>query len=197
MTVDPQPCSGEVLAGWFGAHASPLATLDPHAPLEELEPLREIVGDARVVAVGEGAHFVEEFSLARARLLRFLAERCGFTVFALEFGFSEAFALDRWLQGAGDDGDLAAVSPAAVAWGAGGLMHWLRGHNRTSGHRLRFVGIDVPEAGGARHSPRDNQAVPLLNQIRTQSSVLHTPLPDAFDAVLSVPTVTQDRSVHC
>lgn len=47
-----------------------------------------------------------------------------------------------------------------------------------------------------RHSPYDNHAAPLLNQIRTQSSVLHTPLPQAFDAVLSVPTVTQDRSVH-
>jgi erythromycin esterase len=113
MTVDPEPCSGELLADWFRAHASKLATLDPHAPLDELEPLREIVGDARVVAVGESAHFVEEFSLTRARVLRFLAERCGFTVFAFEFGFSEAFALDQWLQGAGDEADLAAASTAA------------------------------------------------------------------------------------
>lgn len=50
-------------------------------------------------AIGEGAHFVEEFSRARQRVLRFLAERCGFNVFAMEFGFSEAFPLDRWLQG--------------------------------------------------------------------------------------------------
>jgi erythromycin esterase-like protein len=28
----------------------------------------------------------------------FLAERCGFTVFAFEFGFSEGFALDSWLN---------------------------------------------------------------------------------------------------
>lgn len=63
----------------------------PDGPLDDLEVLREIVGDARVVAVGEGAHFVEEFSRARQRVLRFLAERCGFTVFAMEFGFSEAF----------------------------------------------------------------------------------------------------------
>jgi erythromycin esterase len=161
MTTDPQPCSGEVLAGWFGAHASPLATLDPHAPLDELEPLREIVGDARVVAVGENAHFVEEFSLARARVLRFLAERCGFSVFAFEFGFSEAFALDRWLQRAGDEADLAAVSKAATEWGAGRLMRWLRGHNRTSGYPLRLVGIDVPEAGGTLRPALDPVAAYL------------------------------------
>ncbi|MFG2139775.1 erythromycin esterase family protein [Streptomyces sp. NPDC048650] len=137
-----------LLADWFREHATELTTLDPHRPLDDLEPLTEIVGDARVVAVGEGAHFVEEFSRARRRVLRFLAERCGFTVLAYEFGFSEAFAVDRWLQGEGDD-DLAKVSRAAAEWGAADLMHWLRHHNRTSGHPLRFAGIDISEAGGA------------------------------------------------
>ncbi|ARF56575.1 erythromycin esterase family protein [Streptomyces gilvosporeus] len=138
-----------MLADWFRAHATTLTTLDPQQPLDDLEALREIVGDARVVAVGEGAHFVEEFSRARQRVLRFLAERCGFTVFAMEFGFSEAFPLDRWLRGEGDDGDLAKVSRAAAEWGARDLMQWLRRHNRTSAHPVRFAGIDVPEAGGA------------------------------------------------
>ncbi|MFJ9620044.1 erythromycin esterase family protein [Streptomyces noursei] len=144
-----QPSSRSVLADWFREHSTTLTTLDPQQPLDDLEVLREIVGDARVVAVGEGAHFVEEFSRARQRVLRFLAERCGFTVFAMEFGFSEAFPLDRWVQGEGDDGDLAKVSRAAAEWGAADLMHWLRDHNRTSGHALRFAGLDLPEAGGA------------------------------------------------
>ncbi|MEU5210333.1 erythromycin esterase family protein [Streptomyces sp. NPDC020742] len=144
-----QPSSRTVLADWFREHSTTLSTLDPQQPLDDLEALREIIGDARVVGIGEGAHFVEEFSRARQRVLRFLAERCGFTVFAMEFGFSEAFPLDRWLRGEGDDADLATVSRAAAEWGAADLMHWLRHHNRTSGHPLRFAGIDVPEAGGA------------------------------------------------
>ncbi|SED88081.1 erythromycin esterase [Streptomyces sp. 2224.1] len=144
-----EPSAPTVLADWFRAHSTLLTTLDPEQPLDDLEGLREIIGDARVVAIGEGAHFVEEFSRVRRRVLRFLAERCGFTVFAMEFGFSEAFPLDRWLQGEGDDGDLATVSRAAAEWGAADLMHWLRHHNRTSKHPLRFAGIDVPEAGGA------------------------------------------------
>ncbi|GLX01732.1 hypothetical protein Misp02_58180 [Microtetraspora sp. NBRC 16547] len=144
-----QPSSRTVLADWFRERSTTLTTLDPQQPLDDLEVLREIVGDARIVAVGEGAHFVEEFSRARQRVLRFLAERCGFTVFAMEFGFSEAFPLDQWLQGEGEDGDLAKVSRAAAEWGAADLMHWLRHHNRASGHPLRFAGLDIPEAGGA------------------------------------------------
>ncbi|WP_344581665.1 erythromycin esterase family protein [Streptomyces lunalinharesii] len=67
----------------------------------------------------------------------------------MEFGFSEVFLLDRWLQGEGDGSDLAKVSRAAAEWGAADLMHWLRDHNRTSGHALRFAGLDLPEADGA------------------------------------------------
>ncbi|GHF53623.1 MULTISPECIES: hypothetical protein [Streptomyces] len=47
-----------------------------------------------------------------------------------------------------------------------------------------------------RHAPRDEQGVPLLNGIRFQSSHLSTPVPEAFDAVLAVPTVTRDRTVR-
>jgi erythromycin esterase len=136
-------------ADWLRDHAATLATLDPDAPLDDLEPLREIVGDARVVAVGENSHFIREFTRARQRILRFLAERCGFTTFAFEFGFSEGFVLDPWIRGAGAEADLARVSAAASAWGAGDLMRFLRRHNRTSARPVRFVGIDVPEAGGS------------------------------------------------
>ncbi|AXK31621.1 erythromycin esterase family protein [Streptomyces armeniacus] len=139
---------------WFRAHSSALSGLDPDAPLDDLEPLRDLVGDARVVAVGEGAHFVREFTHARLRVLRFLAERCGFTVLAFEFGFAEAFALDRWLSDDGRDGDeadeagLAALGGTPYAGVNGELVRRLRRHNRTSGHPLRFVGVDLPTAAG-------------------------------------------------
>lgn len=47
-----------------------------------------------------------------------------------------------------------------------------------------------------RHSPRDAQGAPLLHSIRSQSSSLSTPVPEAFDAVIAVPTVTRDRTVR-
>ncbi|MBV2365313.1 erythromycin esterase family protein [Streptomonospora nanhaiensis] len=133
---------------WLAPHTTVLGGLDPDAPLDDLEPLRAVIGDARVVAVGEGAHFVREFGAARRRLVRFLAERCGFTVLAFEYGFAEGLALQRWL-----DADTGADGPAEAGGTANAgltpdMGHWLRRHNRTSGHPLRFVGVDVPVAGG-------------------------------------------------
>ncbi|GGV95983.1 hypothetical protein GCM10015535_64670 [Streptomyces gelaticus] len=47
-----------------------------------------------------------------------------------------------------------------------------------------------------RHAPRDTQGAPLLDGVRFQSSHPSTPVPEAFDAVLAVPTVTRDRTVR-
>ena len=179
MAVSPSALS----TAWLRERTSTLTTLDPSVSRDDLEPLRQIVGDARVVAIGEGAHFVEEFAAARECVLRFLAEQCGFTVFALEFSFVGASTLDRWVHGL-DDRPLTDVSPAAVEWGAGGLMAWLRQHNLTSDHPLRFVGIDVPQAGGALRpvlepladlmAQADPEALPMVQAaIEIGDSFLH------------------------
>lgn len=137
-----------VPAEWLDEHVWAATLATPVGALGDVGPLADIVGDARVVAIGEGAHFVQEFSAIREQVARQLAERCGFGVFAFEYSFVDGEALDRWLAGQ-DDRPLAEVSPTAAHWGAADLMAGLRQHNRTSLSPLRFVGIDLAEAGGA------------------------------------------------
>ncbi|TVL88623.1 erythromycin esterase family protein [Streptomyces sp. SAJ15] len=136
-------------ADWLHGHAVPLTHLDPAAPLDDLEPLRDIIGNATVVAIGEHSHFIEEFALLRQRLLRFLVERCGFTALAFEYGFSEGFPLDAWAQGEGVDDDLSAHLAAAIPMGLHEPLRWIRQHNRTASPPVRFAGIDIPAAGGS------------------------------------------------
>ncbi|MFE3769414.1 erythromycin esterase family protein [Streptomyces sp. NPDC059122] len=136
-------------ADWLRTHAVPLTHLDPEAPLDDLEPLRAVIGDTRVVAIGESSHFVDEFALMRERILRFLVERCGFTALAFEYGFSEGFPLDAWAQGEGTDDDLTAHLAATIPVGVGEPLRWMRRHNRTASAPVRFAGIDIPAAGGS------------------------------------------------
>ena len=165
-------------ADWLRDYAIAAETLDPQAPLDDLEPLRDVIGDARVVAIGESAHYVREFYLLRHRLLRFLAERCGFTVYALEAPFTEAHAIDAWIHGG--PGTVEEVTAAGVAFNQGSTqeMHdhleWMRAHNRTAAPPLRFAGTGVPASGGsplpalgevAAYLRRaDPDALPLLEQ---------------------------------
>lgn len=148
-TSVPAPSHPDPFADRLRDHTAPLTHLDPKAPLDDLEPLRALVGDARVVAVGESSHFITEFSSMRQRVLRFLVERCGFTVLAFEYGFSEGFPLDAWAQGEGTDDDLSTRLAETIPVGVDEPLRWIRGHNNATDVPVRFAGIDIPAAGGS------------------------------------------------
>ncbi|MFI8763416.1 erythromycin esterase family protein [Streptomyces sp. NPDC053792] len=102
-----------------------------------------------MVALGEHCHFIDEFAAMRRRILRFLIERCGFTVLAFEYGFCEAIPLDAWAQGQGADDDLSALLATALPIGLQEAARLIRRHNRTAAAPVRFAGIDIPAAGGS------------------------------------------------
>ncbi|MFC7534049.1 erythromycin esterase family protein [Actinoplanes sp. GCM10030250] len=186
------------LSAWIRRYAVTADTLDPDAPLDDLEPLRDLIGSARVVGIGENAHHVREFYLLRHRLLRFLVERCGFTTLAFEAPFTEAHTVNAWVRGG--PGTVQAV--AAAGAGAGGLgecteMHnlltWLRDHNRRATTPVRFAGTIISTrqaaltalAGYLREA--DPDALPLLDEVRERAAAFH---PTSIFAVLHQYTAT-------
>ncbi|HET9495096.1 MAG TPA: erythromycin esterase family protein [Chloroflexia bacterium] len=162
---------------WIRAHAITAGTHDPNAPLDDLKPLRELVGGARVVAIGESAHYVREFYLLRHRLLRFFVEQGGFTVYALEAPFTESHAIDAWVRGGPGTVQEAA---AAVSFNQGqsremyAHLSWMRERNRGDAAPVRFAGITLPGSGGSPLPAlqavgsylrdHDPDALPLLEQ---------------------------------
>ncbi|MEV6756650.1 hypothetical protein [Streptomyces sp. NPDC051214] len=136
---------------WLHDHATVLRHLDPAAPLDDLEPLRDLLDGARVVALGEHSHFIDEFAAMRQRILRFLVERCGFTVLAFEYGFCEATPLDAWARGHGADDDLTTLLASSVPIGLPEPLRFLRRHNRTAA---------TPVLHGNRHPGRRRFAAP-------------------------------------
>lgn len=129
--------------------ATPLHGLDPDADDDsELEVLREIIGDARVVCLGESAHFTSEFVRLRDRVTRFLARQLGFSAFVLESGLPEGLGVDRWVHGG--PGELAAIARGGVTLAMGrctemhAQLRWLREHNATATQPVSFYGMDVP-----------------------------------------------------
>ncbi|MFI9511348.1 erythromycin esterase family protein [Nocardia sp. NPDC052566] len=128
----------------------PLRTLDPAEPLDDLAWLDEAIGDARVVAIGESAHYNSEYYRLRHRLLRYLVQRHGFGAYAMESGFTEGWTTDSWVRGTAPAADLDQV----MAGGVTSLMGlwtemrthlaWMRDHNSTGSPQVGFYGIDLP-----------------------------------------------------
>ncbi|MGI5205116.1 erythromycin esterase family protein [Spirillospora sp. CA-108201] len=128
----------------------PLRTLDPAAPTDDLDWLDEAIGDARVVAIGESAHYNREAFRLRDRLLRHLAERHGFGAYAMETGFVEARQVDAWVRGTGTDTDAGQVAAQGLT-SLMGLWTEMRDHlagmrrrNATAAQPVSFHGIDLP-----------------------------------------------------
>lgn len=211
------------LAEWIRAEGVGLTSLDSDAPLDDLESLTEIVGKARVVALGENSHHVREFYQLRHRMLRFLVERCGFTVYALEAPFTEGQVLDDWVGGA--PGDVGKVASEGIAMSLGDVpelhetLSWMRSYNQARGSSaVRCVGMDLP---GSIGSPLpaleqiaeyvrtcDPDAIPLLTRAIGLVEQFHDPFPmralgaypsidesdrDALTAALSQLTARMDR----
>lgn len=72
---------------WLREHAVPIRSADvDDTDFSDLEPLRDALGDARVVLIGEASHQSGATFLLRGRILRFLHEAASFDLLAVESG---------------------------------------------------------------------------------------------------------------
>src|SRR5215475_10178623 len=127
----------------------------------DLEPFRKMVGNARVVAVGEAFHGTAECMAFRNRLFRYLVETLGFRVIAIESGITEGRVVHDYV--AGSPGDLGTVMQQGISWGFDRfpqneeLVKWMREWNADPRHqpKLEFFGFDVPGSAGNPFARRD------------------------------------------
>lgn len=131
---------------WLRANANQLGT-DPD-DLRDLEPLREIVGDARVVAIGENTHRIHEFYAIRHRVTRFLVAELGFSAYVMESGFPEGLRVEEWVRHG--TGDLDELLDHGITYHMGRCaemrahLRWLRAREG-----VRFYGMDVPDSAAS------------------------------------------------
>lgn len=72
---------------------------------EDFAPVLELVGDARFVLIGEASHGTHEFYRIRAQISKALIEQHGFQAVAVEADWPDAYRVNRFVHGAGEDLD--------------------------------------------------------------------------------------------
>lgn len=119
----------------------------------DYDPLVRLIGDARVVMLGESTHGTHEFYRERARITQRLIAEHGFTAVAIEGDWPEAYRVNQYVRGFGRD----ATAEQALAsftefprwmWRnqeVRDLVQWMHTFNgdRPAESRVGFYGLDV------------------------------------------------------
>ncbi len=140
------PTAAASLASWVTHRARPLAGRH-----DDYDDLMELVGDARIVMLGEATHGTAEFYATRARFTQRLIEEKGFNLVAIEGDWPDALRVDDYVSGgAGTAREALEGFKRFPTWMwrnsvVLGFVEWLRAHNLRRGKEgpVRFYGLDL------------------------------------------------------
>ena len=120
----------------------------------DYDPLMELIGDARLVLLGEASHGTHEFYQARADITKRLITEKGLAAVAVEADWPDAYRVNRYVRGLNDD----ATAREALAgfkrfpvwmWRNTDVLNfieWLRQYNNTlpeNARKVGFYGLDL------------------------------------------------------
>lgn len=141
----------DAVKSWLANNAVPLRAVEAGNGLGDMQPLKKMVGNARLVTLGEATHGTREFFQLKHRMLEFLVSEMGFTVFGIEATMPEGFDINEYvLTGKGD--------PARALGGLYfwtwdteevlAMIKWMRQYNADPQHakKVKFYGFDMQSA---------------------------------------------------
>jgi erythromycin esterase len=140
----------ESVRNWLSHAAVPLKTVAPAGSFDDLQPLKKVLRNVRVVGLGEATHGTREFFQFKHRMLEFLVKELGFTVFAIEASYPECLTLNELVLRGKDDAEIEKALRAnlALIWQTEevlGMVKWMRDYNKTvpDTRKVKFMGFDV------------------------------------------------------
>ncbi len=119
----------------------------------DLEPLLDLIGDARFVLLGEASHGTREYYDWRAEISKRLITEKGFDFIAVEGDWPECYEVNNYIKSEDTATPPHTALKAFKRWPTwmwnnhevGALIKWLRNHNQKKepGHKVGFYGLDV------------------------------------------------------
>ena len=141
----PRPVGNPVAPGIFRLEGT-----SADLPFADLEPLRQIVGPAAFVGLGESIHTSGGYYRMKHRVFRYLVERLGFRAFAFESNWDRADQVAAYVASCGGTAE-EALRGLFTVWRSaevrdlvGWMCAWNRAHPRPR-DKVHFFGFDVQQ----------------------------------------------------
>src|SRR5689334_18502169 len=131
---------------WIRVNAIPLTTTEAGHGFADLQRLKPLIGNARIVSLGEATHGTREFFQLKHRMLELLATEMGFSIFSIEANMPEAYRLNDYvLNGTGDPASLLR-GMYFWTWDTEevlAMIRWMRTFNASGKGPVQFTGFDM------------------------------------------------------
>jgi erythromycin esterase len=178
----------DAIKRWIRHNAIPLQTVKAGSGFKDLQPLKVLIGSAHLVALGEATHGSREFFELKHRIMEFLVNEMGFTVFGIEASMPEAFYINDYILTGKGNPEKALASFYNWVWNTEevlDMIKWMRIYNADPLHikKVKFYGFDMQSASLAVKLVLQN--VRKIDQ--SQAEVLEKPL-----AILANPFTAPD-----
>jgi erythromycin esterase len=133
----------------------PIRSLESNASLKDLSPLRDIVGSASIVALGENSHGSSPIYKLKLRMIKYLVENEGFSIFALEAPTVEADQINEYVfSGQGNLNDVIKklIYPSWQTREMADIIEWMKTYNQRARKKIEFRGFDMQNGTAALHA---------------------------------------------
>jgi erythromycin esterase len=138
----------EEVKQWLAKNAIRLKAAEAGHGFGDMQPLKKVIGQARLVALGEATHGTREFFQLKHRMLEFLVSEMGFTVFGIEATMPEAFDVNEFVLTGKGDPARALAGLYFWTWDTEevlDMIRWMRNYNADPHHekKVKFYGFDA------------------------------------------------------
>lgn len=127
-------------------YVHPLRTCEPDGgDAGDLAILGQLVGQTKVVGLGEATHGTSEIYKMKDRIIRYLAEKEGFDIFTIEANLPESYRMnDYTVRGEGDPEKLIRGLYVWPWWTEEMLdmVEWMKAYN-ASAPKITYTGVDM------------------------------------------------------
>jgi erythromycin esterase len=138
----------ELIIAWLQQNAVPVQRVEAGGGFADLQPLKTMLRDVKVLGLGETTHGTREFNQIKHRLLEFLVVEMGFTALAMEASFSACQPINDYVMHGKGDRATVLTGQGYVVWDTeeiADMVDWMRGHNQTvrDERKVKFHGVDL------------------------------------------------------
>ena len=138
----------ETVIRWLQQNAIPIEHIEAGNGFTDLQLLKSLLKDVKVVGLGEATHGTREFFQFKHRLLEFLVTEMDFTAFAIEASYAACQPINDYVLHGKGDRATALTGQGYVPWDTEELaemVDWLRMYNQRvpDEKKVQFYGVDL------------------------------------------------------